>query len=120
AHQRRRITFYPHDIGDESIMTANHAHTPTTEVIRETYIGEPPYTLYGYTEEEFDRWLATVEAAAEQRGAARGKIEGLREAATIIRDSKFANSVKPPSEKVQVKEADWLDALADRLEDDDD
>ena len=60
-------------------MTANHEHTPTTEVIRETYIGEPPYTLYGYTEEEFDRWLATVEAAAEQRGA----VKALRSAADI-------------------------------------
>ena len=47
----------------------DHEHTPTTEVIRETYIGEPPYTLYGYTEEEFDRWLAAEIAAAEQRGA---------------------------------------------------
>src|SRR5699024_141766 len=52
----------------ETKMT-DHEHTPTTEVIRETYIGEPPYALYGYTEEEFDRWLSTVEAAAEQRGA---------------------------------------------------
>lgn len=50
-------------------MTANQAHTPTTEVIRETYIGEPPYTLYGYTEEEFDRWYNAKIAAAEQRGA---------------------------------------------------
>ena len=50
----------------------DHEHTPTTEVIRETYIGEPPYALYGYTEEEFDRWLSTVEAAAEQRGKEQG------------------------------------------------
>lgn len=57
-------------------LTGQQPHTPTTEVIRETYIGEPPYTLYGYTEEEFDRWLATVEAAAEQRGAARAWDEG--------------------------------------------
>ena len=54
-------------------MTADHEHTPLTEVIREAYIGEPPYTLYEYTEEEFDRWLALrdarIIAAAEQRGA---------------------------------------------------
>ena len=58
-------------------MTDQQPHTPTAEVIRETYIGEPPYTLYRYTEEEFDRWLETIEAAAEQRGAVRA----LREAA---------------------------------------
>ena len=58
-------------------MTDQQPHTPTTEVIRETYIGEPPYTLYGYTEEEFDRWLSTVEAAAEQRGAVRAWVEGV-------------------------------------------
>ena len=52
-------------------MTDQQPHTPTTEVIRETYIGEPPYTLYGYTEEEFDRWHAAEIAAAEQRGAER-------------------------------------------------
>ena len=97
-------------------------YTPTTDLMRQWHVladhsGNKSTEEY---EAEFDRWLSTVEAAAEQRGAARGKIEGLREAATIIRDSKFANSVKPPSKKVQVKEADWLDALADRLECDDD
>ena len=58
-------------------MTDQQPHTPTTEVIRETYIGEPPYALYGYTEEEFDRWLSTVEAAAEQRGKAEGWVKGV-------------------------------------------
>src|SRR5690625_1575305 len=54
-------------------MTADHEHTPLTEAIREAYIGEPPYTLYEYTEEEIDRWRALrdarIIAAAEQRGA---------------------------------------------------
>ena len=82
------------------------------------------YTLYKKHHDglglDFKIAIAQVRKEAEQRGAARGKIEGLREAATSIRDSKFANSVKPPSKKVQVKEADWLDALADRLEADGD
>src|SRR5690625_3406497 len=70
----------------------DHAHTPTTEVVRETYIGEPPYALYGYTEEEFDRWLSTVEAAAEQRGAERA----LREAAKDWRRSAWADAPRNP------------------------
>ena len=103
-------------------MTAKHEHTLKTAQVR--FAATFPNENFSLKGTDFDRWLAErdarISAAAEQRGAARGKIEGLREAATIIRDSKFANSVKPPSKKVQVKEADWLDALADRLEDDDD
>lgn len=99
-------------------------YTPTTTELIAAYDTERQNDTFDSTWEkskaEFFRWFRakiTAElAAAEQRGAARGKIEGLREAATSIRDSKFANSVKPPSKKVQVKEADWLDALADRLE----
>ena len=100
-------------------MTANHEHTPTTQEVQWAAI-TTTFEDSSITEDAFNRWLdardARIVAAAEQRGAARGKIEGLREAAAIIRDSKFANSDKPPSKKVRVKEADWLDALADRLE----
>ena len=59
-------------------MTANHAHTPTTEVVKDAAcfprdrLGEPR----GIDTDAFDRWLATVEAAAEQRGA----VKALRDA----------------------------------------
>lgn len=53
---------------------------PNTEVVRETYIGEPPYFLYEYTEEEFDRWYAAEIAAAEKRGA----IKAFRKTQEII------------------------------------
>ena len=98
-------------------MTANHAHTPTTEVIRETYIGEPPYTLYGYTEAEFDRWLATVEAAAEQRGA----IKALRDAAGAIEKNNivFDGDHYQPCNSCMSIHMNWLDYRADQMEGDD-
>ena len=47
-------------------------HTPTTDLMRQWHVladhsGNKSTEEY---EAEFDRWLATVEAAAEQRGAA--------------------------------------------------
>ena len=111
------MTAKPHTPNSRHIRKDDY--TPSLEQMRDLYVRHADqlgiasgHVLHA----EFDRFLT----AAEQRGAARGKIEGLREAATSIRDSKFANSVKPPSKKVQVKEADWLDALADRLEADGD
>lgn len=52
-------------------MTANHEHTPTTDLMRQWHVladhsGNKSTEEY---EAEFDRWLATVESAAEQRGA---------------------------------------------------
>ena len=95
-------------------MTDQQPHTPTTEVIRETYIGEPPYTLYRYTEEEFDRWLDSIEAAAEQRGAA----QALREAAIEIsvRDGSTARGIIWSGRDSIVS---WLLNRADQMEDDD-
>jgi len=95
----------------------DHEHTPTTEVIRETYIGEPPYALYGYTEEEFDRWLSTVEAAAEQRGA----IKALRDAAGAIEKNQIMTQVGhlQPCNSCMVIHMDFLDYRADLLEGDD-
>ena len=95
-------------------MTDQQPHTPTTEVIRETYIGEPPYTLYRYTEEEFDRWLATIEAAAEQRGAARA----LREAAKDWRWSAWADAPRNPIAAANYT-GDWIETRADQMEGDD-
>lgn len=63
-------------------------YTPTWEKVREHYylgqqqFDDPLYPAGGVTEivAEFDRWLAArdqaIEAAAEQRGAARGWDEG--------------------------------------------
>ena len=71
-------------------MSTNHEYTPTTQYLQNAYVdtrynlaaeqGEfPPPIMERYA--EFDRWLAehdaTVEAAAEQRGA----IKALRDAA---------------------------------------
>lgn len=95
-------------------MTTNHEHTPTTEVIRETYIGEPPYTLYGYTEEEFDRWHATIEAAAEQRGAIKALREAADEFAPEWPDKPDLSATRGVSQTRK-----WLHNRADLLEGDD-
>jgi hypothetical protein len=64
-------------------MTANHAHTPTTEQVRMDYIqaSEGDRVSAAESGPEFDRWLAErdarIEAAAEQRGA----VKALRDAA---------------------------------------
>ena len=52
-------------------MTDQQPHTPTTDLMRQWHVladhsGNKSTEEY---EAEFDRWLATVEAAAEQRGA---------------------------------------------------
>src|SRR5699024_7610747 len=97
-----------------TLMTDQQPHTPTTEVIRETYIGEPPYALYGYTEEEFDRWLSTVEAAAEQRGAE----PALRAAAEAWRWSAWADAPRTPIAAAHYT-GDWIENRADQMEGDD-
>ena len=71
-------------------MSTNHEYTPTTQYLQNAYVdtrynlaaeqGEfPPPIMERYA--EFDRWLAehdaTVEAAAEQRGAERGWDEAM-------------------------------------------
>ena len=93
-------------------MTTNHKHTPNTEAdIREDFSNRQAGAINrAVARENFDHMIA----AAEQRGA----VKALRDAATSLRDSKFANSVKPPHEKVQVPEADWLDYRADQMEGD--
>lgn len=53
-------------------------HTPTTEQVREAFSApwhEPEGHDIGEYGTAFDRWLATVEAAAEQRGAERDLLE---------------------------------------------
>ena len=54
-------------------MTANHAHTPSTEQIRRLFVAVYPHPN---PDEAFDRWFATVEAAA--------KVEAYREAQQIV------------------------------------
>ena len=102
-------------------MSTNHEYTPTTQYLQNAYVdtrynlaaeqGEfPPPIMERYA--EFDRWLAehdaTVEAAAEQRGA----IKALRAAASDY--ALYADSHDLDGEPV-----DYLNDRADRLEGDD-
>ena len=97
----------------------DHEHTPLTEVIREAYIGEPPYTLYEYTEEEFDRWLAehdaAIEAAAEQRGAVMVMDALKREAS----DSSWEGIVQPGRSLQELVDHIENGIRADQIEGDD-
>src|SRR5699024_11431697 len=102
THTSRRLTM------------PDQPYKPSTEVIREAYIGEPPYALYRYTEEEFDHWLSTVEAAAEQRGAERA----LREAAKEWRWSAWADAPRNPIAAANYT-GDWIENRADQMEGDD-
>ena len=67
-------------------------YTPTTQHVQNAYVDTrynlaseqdefPPPIMERYA--EFDRWLATIEAAAEQRGA----IKALRDAATQMENT---------------------------------
>lgn len=62
-------------------MTDQQPYTPTTEQARDGYSRKPPGHAVLRARErqaaEFDRWLATVEAAAEQRVAERAWVEGV-------------------------------------------
>lgn len=68
-------------------MTADHAHTPTTEVVKDAAcfprdrLGEPR----GIDTDAFDRWLATIEVAAERRGAERAFKESANEVRSEMR-----------------------------------
>lgn len=53
-------------------------YTPSLEEVRDA---TSLFRSRFFDQDEFDRWHAAEIAAAEQRGAARGKVEGLREAA---------------------------------------
>ena len=84
-------------------MTDQQPHTPTTADIRDAVTrDESDWREAGA---QFDRWLATVEAAAEQRGAVRA----LRDAA----------SIKLGNEYYEMLVEDELNARADLLEGDD-
>ena len=86
-------------------MTTNHEHTPLTDTIREVYSfagAQAP----SVRKQRFDRWLATIEAAAEQRGA----VKALRDAADI----KLGNGY------YEMLVEDELNTRADLLEGDDD
>lgn len=65
-------------------MTANHEYTPDTEQVRLDYVQSCEGDRVSPEESgpQFDRWLATVEAAAEQRGA----VKALRSAAQFFSD----------------------------------
>lgn len=84
-------------------MTDQQPHTPTTEQVR--FAATFPNENFSLKGSDFDRWLATVEAAAEQRGA----IKALREAADI----KLGNGY------YEMLVEDELNTRADLLEGDD-
>ena len=96
-------------------------YTPTTDLMRQWHVladhsGNKSTEEY---EAEFDRWLATVEAAAEQRGAARV----LRETADHIAatDHYMIDGDKyTPCSSCKSIHYQYLDYRADLLEGDDD
>src|SRR5699024_999129 len=77
----------------ETTMT-DKPHTPTTQEVRDAACHPRPSwsDQQSIDRAEFDRWLATVEAAAEQRGAERA----LREAAKDWRWSAWADAPRNP------------------------
>lgn len=90
-------------------------YTPTTEQVREAFSvpwHEPEDHDIGEYRAEFDRWLAerdaTIEAAAEQRGA----IKALREAAKDWRWSAWADAPRNPIAAANYT-GDWIENRAD-------
>lgn len=98
-------------------MTANHEHTPTTDLVRSVYVQY--MTRHGDTsmkriDDGFDRWLATIIAAAEQRGA----IKALRDAAGAIEKNNivFDGDHYQPCNSCMSIHMNWLDYRADQME----
>ena len=104
-------------------MSTNHAHTPTTDTVREVYSfagAQAP----SVRKQWFDRWYQAEIAAAEQRGAERA----LRDAADHIENEiefVLPNRHKPlrfrrsyEQDGTGLTPEEWLRARADRLEGD--
>ena len=103
-------------------MTDQQPYTPTTEQIELLVLGqlkqsaekrEWPVDVEA-DRADFRRWLATIEAAAEQRGAARA----LREAAKDWRWSAWADAPRNPIAAANYT-GDWIENRADQMEGDD-
>ena len=88
-------------------------HTPTTQEVRDAACHPRPSwsDQQSIDRAEFDRWLATVEAAAEQRGAERA----LREAAKDWRWSAWADAPRNPIAAANYT-GDWIENRADHME----
>lgn len=102
-------------------MTDNHEHTPTTDLVSSVYVQY--MTRHGDTsmkriDDGFDRWLATVEAAAEQRGA----IKALRDAADYLAENKqvvIDGDEYTACNSCTVIQYEYLTYRADQMEGDD-
>ncbi|HEY4536416.1 MAG TPA: hypothetical protein VIG71_10695 [Enteractinococcus sp.] len=73
-------------------------HTPTTERVKDSYRRSRVWEVHdgGKTyDSEFDRWLAQVEAAAEQRGAERGWDHAIEHVSQLEADVGFMEHYKP-------------------------
>ena len=94
-------------------------YTPDTDQVRMDYIQASEGDRVDPEEAgpQFDRWLATVEAAAEQRGA----IKALRDAAGAIEKNQIMTQVGhlQPCNSCMVIHMDFLDYRADQMEGDD-
>ena len=88
-------------------MTDQQPHTPTTREVIEVWEHHSNWSI-----SDFDRWLATIEAAAEQRGAERA----LREAAKDWRWSAWADAPRNPIAAANYT-GDWIENRADRIAD---
>lgn len=99
-------------------MSDQQPRTPTTDLMRRWHVladhsGNKSTEEY---EAEFDRWLATVEAAAERRGAIKALLEAAESKSLI--DYMYTNlHVNQPA--VVREAAKYLHNRADLLESDD-